>query len=217
MADLATTPTPATAAPPPRGPAPSRGRRWSRVLAALAVVVLGVTTSWVAAPGWFVRLAPVGLGFAPGAPASVVEGFHGAAGTYVLGYAHDQYLDVDVTVANAGVLPVTVEEVGLDLPAVPLLVPADASAPGRLAPGEAGAAGLHLRFDHCEAYHEREAMVVEHAVVRVRVLGRTVTEQVRLDRPLMARSPMLWQCPDRTIDRGDDRRSVDGGFSRDVP
>lgn len=214
-----------TTAPPLEARAPDvaprtprdTGRR--RVLAAVVglTVVLGVLgVLWLAAPGALVRLAPASLQFEDGAPAAVVEGFGGPRGAYVVGYEHDTSLDVDVVLHNAGPLGVSVQDVHLDVQAAPLLVPAGTTAPGDIRPGGQAVGSMRLRFDNCEAYHEREAMLVEVIEVEARVLGRTVVEGVALDRPLMARAPMLWQCPDRTLDRSDDPRSQ-GAFSRDAP
>lgn len=183
------------------------------VVVGLAAVVVVV---WLAAPGALLRLAPASLQFEDGAPAAVVDGFGGPQGAYVVGYEHDTYMAVDVHLRNAGPVGITVHDVRLQLQAAPLLVPADSAAPGVIGSGDRGVAGVRVRFDNCEAYHEREAMLVEAVEVEARVLGRTVVEQVALDRPLMVRSPMLWQCPDRTIDRSDDRRP-EGGVSRDAP
>lgn len=184
------------------------------------VTVLGlavaVAIAWVVAPGALVRLAPASLQFENGAPTAVVEGFGGPQGAYVVGYEHDAYMGVDVQLRNAGPVGVAVHDVRLQLQADPLLVPADTTAPGTIPSGGQDVAHVQLRFDNCEAYHEREAMLVEAVEVKARVLGRTVVELVALDRPLMARSPMLWECPDRTIDRSDDTRS-DTGVSRDAP
>lgn len=223
MPDLLTA-HPTSAAPAADHAADRRSRRRGRwrttALVVVAALALGLAGMWAVAPGLLVRVAPVSLGFRDGAPAAVVEGFSGPAGAYVVGYEHDDYLDVDVAVANAGMVPIVVDGVELDLQTAPLLVPAEAAAPGAVPAGETAAGSVRLRFDNCEAYHEREAMVVDHVVVHARVLGRAVTERVALDRPLMARSPMLWQCPDRTIERYDDRRSEQastGGFRRDAP
>lgn len=213
--DLATAPD---QAPPTEAASavPSR-RAWRhRLLIGVVVLAVAVAVVWVAAPGTMVRLAPVSLQFGDGAPAAVVDGFGGPQGTYVVGYEHDTYVDVDVLLHNAGPIGVAVEQVRLDMQHAPLLVPADSTAPGGIPSGGHGVAGVELRFDNCEAYHEREAMLVEAVEVEATVLGRTVVERVALDRPLMVRSPMLWQCPDRTIDRSDDRRP-DGAFSRDAP
>lgn len=196
---------------------PSKRARWRRWTLAAAATLLAVLAGvWFATPGVLLRLAPVSLQFEDGAPAAVVDRFGGPNGTYVVGYEHDAYLDVDVRLHNRGPVGIAVDDVRLDLQAAPLLVPADADVPGPMSAGERAAAGVQLRFDNCEAYHEREAMLVEAVEVEARVLGRTVIERVPLDRPLMARSPMLWQCPDRTLDRSDDLRSQ-GAVSRDAP
>lgn len=182
-------------------------RRGGIAAVASLVAVAGV---WLGAPGLLMRIAPVSLQFDAAAPAIAVEGFDGPAGAYVVGYEHDTYLDVDVVVHNTGPAGVVVRDVRLDLQPAPLLVPAETTAPGEVDRGQDATAGMRLRFDNCESYHEREAMVVDSVEVEARVLGRTVVERVPLDRPLMARSPMLWQCPDRTLDRDDDRRPEDG-------
>lgn len=181
--------------------------------AAVALLVGGVaaTILWLAAPGLALRMAPVALAFEGGAPATVVDGLEGPQGAYVVGYEHDGYLEVELTLRNTGLVGVTVEDVTpvmQDMPLLALAEPADAVA---VPAGAAATTRLRFRFDHCEAYHEREAMLVHHLEVRARVLGREVVERVALDRVLMARSPMLWQCPDRTIDRSDDLRAPGRG------
>lgn len=192
------------------------GRR--RALAAVVglAVVIVVVVLWAAAPGALVRLAPASLQFEDGALAAVVDGFGGPQGTYVVGYEHDASLEVDVLLHNTGPVGIAVHAVRLDLQEAPLLVPAATTVPGDVPSGAQDVAAMRLRFDNCEAYHEREAMLVEAVEVEARVLGRTVVERVVLDRPLMARSPMLWQCPGRTLDRSDDTRG-EGAVSRDAP
>lgn len=227
MPDLATRPAAPPVEPPADTGAPARRRRpWLLVGVLLAAVVL--LAAWVVAPGALTHHGPVSLDFDRDAPAAVVEGLEGPAGAYVVGYEHDTYVDVTVAVPNRGPVAVEVLDVRPVLQDAPLLVPTEGWAPTadeRSTSGSAVTGAWRLRFDNCEAYHEREAMVVDRVEVASRVLGRVVVDEVALDRPMMVRSPMLWQCPDRTIDRGDDRRgsgpaparSFAPSLSRDAP
>lgn len=216
MPDLATRQVPPAAEPPAESGAPRRSRRpWVLVGVLLATAML--LAAWAVAPRALTRHGPVSLDFGPDAPATVVEGFGGPAGAYVVGYDHDAYLDVAVAVPTRAPFGVEVVDVRPVLQDAPLLVPTDVWDPARAGAGEAVTGAWRLRFDNCEAYHEREAMVVDRVEVEARVLGRVVVEEVALDRPMMVRSPMLWQCPDRTIDRQDDRRSSGPVFRQDAP
>lgn len=180
-------------------------RRTVAVAGAVAVVLLG-GLAVLLAPSLLVRVAPASLRFDEPGLATAVDGFGGPAGTYVVGYEHDAYLGVGIRVANRGPVALHVHGVRLASQAAPLLVPAGTGDPVTVAPGEVAWVEVDHRFDNCEAYHEREAMLVDEVELMVEVLGRTRVEAVPLDRSLMARSPMLWQCPDRTVDREDDRR-----------
>lgn len=190
-------PTPGTATP-------SR-RRWPRALAFAATVAI-VAVAVIAGPALLVDFAPASLRFGDGAPALAVDRFGGADGTYVVGYEHDQTMEMAVRLANSGPVGAEVTDVRLVAQSKPLLVHRPGVGPISVGVGDQEQFIVPVRFDNCEAYHEREAMLVDHVDVHVRVLGRTVVERVPLDRTLMARSPMLWQCPDRTIDRSDDLR-----------
>lgn len=195
---------------------PDRARRTRNVLLPIALVAVA-GLAWAAAPGALLRLSPVSLTFGQDAPAAVVEGFGGPRGAYVVGYEHDAYLDVGVRVADASLVDVEVLDVRPVLQETPLLVPVGGWTAAPDDPDRGTSGTWWVRFDNCESYHEREAMVLDRVEVEARVLGRTVVEEVALDRPLMARSPMLWQCPDRTIERGDDRRAAAGAFRRGAP
>lgn len=61
-----------------------------------------------------------------------------------------------------------------------------------------------IGFDGCDYFHERELQVFPTMTV---VTSDGGTTQVTFDRPLFVRSPMLWQCPDRRIDRWARNRS----------
>lgn len=61
-----------------------------------------------------------------------------------------------------------------------------------------------ITFDGCAYFHERELQVFPTMTV---VTPDGGTTQVTFDRPLFVRSPMLWQCPDRNIDRSANNRS----------
>jgi hypothetical protein len=193
-------------------------RRWLLAGLLLGVAAL-LAAAWTVAPGQLTRLGPVSLGFGDDAPATVVEGFEGPAGAYVVGYEHDTYVEMTVAVPNRAPVGLEVVDVRPVLQDAPLLVPTEGWAPAaeRSAAGETATGAWRLRFDNCEAYHEREAMVIDRVEVVSRVLGRLVVEEVALDRPMMVRSPMLWQCPDRTLDRQDDRRGGGPSFRRDAP
>lgn len=223
MPDLATRPTSDHPAPELGRDGPTEARlatRRARLTLLPVVLVALAALVWTVAPSLLLRPGPVSLGFGGDAPAAVVEGFAGPQGAYVVGYEHDAYLEVDVRVPRPGPFGAEVLEVQPVLQDAPLVVPV-----GGWSPAVASAtrsADQHegtwwWRFDNCESYHEREAMVVDRVEVEARVLGRTVVEEVALDRPLVVRSPMLWQCPDRTIERGDDRRSTEGFVRRGAP
>lgn len=61
-----------------------------------------------------------------------------------------------------------------------------------------------ITFDGCDYFHERELQAYPTMTV---VSADGGTTQLTFDRPLLVRSPMLWQCPDRTIDRDARNRS----------
>lgn len=61
-----------------------------------------------------------------------------------------------------------------------------------------------ITFDGCDYFHERELQVFPTMSVTT---ADGVTTRVTFDRPLFVRSPMLWQCPDRKIDRAAKNRS----------
>lgn len=203
-------PAPTTVADPPTGE-PERRPRPTRRRGRGGLALLAAAAAAIVALGWFgpvllVALAPVSVTFGEGAPALAVDRFGGPEGTYVVGYEHDQAMDMHLDLANTGLVGVEVLGVELVTQEAPLLVQQATTGPEELARGADGRFTLPVRFDNCEAYHEREAMLVEHVDVQLRVAGRDVVERVPLDRTMMARSPMLWQCPDRTIDRSDDLR-----------
>lgn len=160
----------------------------------------------VVGPGVLVDMAPASVRFGDGAPALAVDRFGGPDGTYVVGYEHEQAMTMTVTLTDTGLVGAQVTDVRLAAQASPLLVQDRPAEAGPLASGQHLRVEVPVRFDNCEAYHEREAMLVHHVDVHLRVLGRSIVERVPLDRPMMARSPMLWQCPDRSIDRSDDLR-----------
>ena len=165
-----------------------------------------VAVAAISGPGLLVDFAPASLRFGDGAPALAVDRFGGPEGTYIVGYDHDQTMERTVRLANSGLVDVEVTDIRLVTQSTPLLVPRPGVGPTSVGAGDEGPVTVAMRFDNCEAYHEREAMLVHQVDVHVQVLGRAIVERVPLDRTMMARSPMLWQCPDRTIDRSDDLR-----------
>ena len=63
---------------------------------------------------------------------------------------------------------------------------------------------LELTMDNCRYFHERELDMFT-GVHLVDADGDAT--EVLFDRPVLVHSPMLWGCPDRTVDRGDDFRT----------
>jgi hypothetical protein len=63
---------------------------------------------------------------------------------------------------------------------------------------------LQLTMGNCRYFHERELDMF--AGVHL-VAADGDTTELLFDRPVIVHSPMLWGCPDRSVDRGDDRRT----------
>lgn len=188
-------------------------RSSSAVPAALAVVLAVALSAWMAAPALGRLDGPVPLAFGPEVPSMELPGFgDDGRGSYVLAYEDGAYARITVPVRNDGPVAVTVTRARLSDAVAPLaqVVLAD-RLPLRLAAGESADVTLTTRLDNCDYYHERELQRYAHLLVDVEVAGRTVTRTVPLARPLLVRSPMIVDCPDRLIDRqAKDRRDLDG-------
>jgi hypothetical protein len=61
---------------------------------------------------------------------------------------------------------------------------------------------VHVRLDH-PVFRQREAQVqtMPGAIVTGHVLGRPTRDVVDFDHAVVAPSPMIVGCPDRTLDR----------------
>lgn len=174
------------------GPGRVRGTA-SRVLAVVGAVAVVVALVLLVAPGGQPVVRPVfddEVRVAESAWGD--EDALGAQGSWVLGYEDGTVVGLevpwdggDVTDARLGAGPV-------DLATV---VAADAAD---------GVLRLEVLLDGCEYFHEREMQVLPTITVTGVDGGTTV---LRLDRPLLVRSPMLWQCPDRLVDRQANDRS----------
>lgn len=193
---------------PRPAPAPARedrrgGRR--RVAVAAALVALLAAGAW-----WW---APVTARLGDGATAAFGAGArtaelaaYGEHGAHVLGYVDGDYTEVTVRVRNGALLPVTVRgarlsEEPLTLAPVLGVAAGERPLPVRLGRGEEVELELTVRFDHCDYYHERALEILPAVLVDVSVLGRPGTTEVTLDRPVLVRSPMIVDCPDRLLDR----------------
>lgn len=180
-----------------------RGRR--HVVGAVALAVL-LVWAWSAAP----RTVALGAGVTPvfgeHTRAVALEQF-GEGGSYVLGYEDGAYGEVQVPVRNGGPLPLTVQGARLTdeprtLAEVVAVTGADGSGlPLRLGPGQEAVLELTVRFDNCDYYHERALEILDGALVDVTVLGSAGTVTVAFDHPVLVRSPMIVDCPDRVLDR----------------
>lgn len=184
----------------------ARPRRRAVVVAVALSVVLALLATWWAAP------ALVDLGrdavpsFGDGTVAVELPQF-GEGGSYVLAYDDGGYAEVRIPVRNDGRLPVSLRGVRLTDQSRSLAEVVAAAAPGGaplpldLGPGQEAMLSLTLRFDNCDYYHERAMQALPAALVDVSVLGRAGVVEVPLARPLLVRSPMIVDCPDRVLDR----------------
>lgn len=196
-------PRPAPSAPPQeRTRLP---RRWL-VLGGVASLLIG---AYLLAPSAARLDAGAPPRFSAGAAVTVPS--YGDRGTHILAYTYGEAFTVAVPIVNRGVVPVTITEIRLAEQARPLVETASVTVDGgrlplTLWPGETAAVELRARFDNCRFYHEREMQTMRGAVVSGHVLGRPVTTTAEFDHDLVATSPMIVGCPDRTLVRGDDVR-----------
>ena len=151
-----------------------------------------------------------------------VEGFE-QAGTNVVRYTDGDYVTYAFTVRNTGPLGVTVT----DVPFPPetelrMLQPVSAGLAGSASadaedmrpfePFSLDAGGeqrviVQARLDNCEYYTERAVETLAGQALTYRVLGLTRTAEIAFDRPLLVRSPVIQRCPERTLDRSENRRT----------
>jgi hypothetical protein len=132
---------------------------------------------------------------------------YGLRGAHILGYEHGRAVELVVPVRNEGVLPVTVTSLDLGGGPAPLLAVGDVDGlPLSLGPGDSGTLTVHAVLTNCRYFHEREMHTYDGAVLGFRTLGRSSSELLRFDRPLMVKSPMLVGCPDRKLNRQAENR-----------
>ena len=147
--------------------------------------------------------------FAPDAEAVSLPTFEG--GTHALRYRHGETFAFSFPLHNDGVVPITVTAVTWDQGPKPLVeVQAVAlgsvALPARLGAGSTAEVHVTARYGNCRYYHEREAASLAGVTVTARALGTRVRRDVAFDHPLVVRSPMIVDCPDRTLVRDDDAR-----------
>jgi len=181
----------------PRGGRRRRTAPW--LLAAAGLVV-----------GWALLPATVGIAdeVAPELPvdAGLFVPEYGEDGTYGLHYRHHETVTITVPVHNGGPLPLRVDRVHLDNPALPLLVPVGDNLPVSVGPGGDADVALTFRFDNCRYYHERSAQTWDHVVVEGSVLRRGFSTEAALAFPIALHGQVINNCPDRTLTRGDEVR-----------
>jgi hypothetical protein len=202
---------PATEAALRREPPSAAGTVDDRRRPGRSALVVVVVLTLLAAGGWWWAPVAVDLGedvatqFGSEAPSAELAAY-GERGAHVLGYVDGTHTTVTVVLSNLGPLPVTVHGARLSEEPFTLVAVVGASAGERALPvtigrGESLALDLTVRFDHCDYYHERALEVLPSMLVDVSVLGRSGTTEVTLDRPILVRSPMIVDCPDRLLDR----------------
>lgn len=179
--------------------------RWF-VLGAVLLLVIG---GYFAAPHlvWLTAGAPPS--FSAGAVVTVPS--YGERGTHILAYEYGKEFTVRVPIRNSGIVPMTVTDVALTEQPRPLaetvaVTVAGERLPLTLWPGDTMRVELRVRFGNCRYYHEREMQNMSGAVVTGHVLGASAVATARFGHDLVAHSPMIIGCPDRTLVRGDDLR-----------
>jgi len=139
---------------------------------------------------------------------------YGPRGSVVVRYQHDRVVTLRFTIANGGVLPVTVSDVQpfptvLGLLTAETLTVGGKPLPVRLGPGDKAEVVVQGRFDHCEYFTEKAIDPYNGAVVTwgIGPLSRTTT--VAYSDTLLVRSPTILDCTDRVMDRSAKQRSED--------
>ncbi len=194
-------------APPP---SPHEPRSRSRYILWLSGLVALLGLLYVATVRTVTFDGDAAIRFAPDAEAISLPGFDG--GAHVAAYEHGGTVSFSFPLRNAGLLGVTVTGVRLDeddpYPLVTIehvTVDGD-DLPARVGRGHTARVDVTARYDNCRYYHERELELLAGATVDASVLGMGITRDVSFDHPLVVRSPMIVDCPDRTLTRDDDPR-----------
>ncbi|MBW3663760.1 MAG: hypothetical protein KY469_11725 [Actinobacteria bacterium] len=142
---------------------------------------------------------------------------HGGEVAYAFVVRNDGPVGITVTSVDAGVGERTLlSPYGVFVlpPGAPLdggeLEHGTAFTPFALGSGEERVIVVRGTFDNCEYFHERN--LEPHASIDIgyRMLGVPGNQRVEFDRDIVVKSPMIVGCPDRTLDREDDRRTDAG-------
>lgn len=170
-----------------------------RLGAALLVGVL-FAAWWLGAPALASVAAGSGVVFTDETE-DLVLGFYGPQGTHFVRYEDGAYAHATVTVVNRGRVGVTLDNFRFegDQLALATVVPENGGV--SIAPDSSADVELLIRFDNCEYYHEREVQVHDGVMADVRVLGRTTSQLVEFQHPVLVRSPTINRCPERYLDR----------------
>lgn len=116
---------------------------------------------------------------------------YGAAGSWIVVYDHGGHTVMEVPWSGGEVAGARLGEDEVHLMTVEGVEQTD------------DALLLDIGMGNCRYFHER-ALDIFTGVTLTLVDGGT--HHLTFDRPLLVKSPMLASCPDRTIDRADDRR-----------
>lgn len=139
---------------------------------------------------------------------------HGGEVAYGFVVRNDGPVGITITSVDAGVGELTLLStygVFVLAPGAPLdggdLEHGAAFTPFALGSGEERVIVVRGTFDNCEYFHERN--LEPHAGIDIgyRMLGVPGSQRVEFDRDIVVKSPMIVSCPDRTLDREDDRRT----------
>lgn len=137
-------------------------------------------------------------------------------------YDHDQPSAFAITLRNDGSVPITVTDIGIGVgerhlidPYGAFVLPAGADIGDgiegdllgefRLGAGEERVVVIRGVFDNCRYYNERNIDLRSEIEVEFRTFGVTNRQTLLFDRDLAVKSPMIVSCPERTINREDDR------------
>lgn len=158
----------------------------------------------------------------PQMQAVTVEEFD-EAGVHIVKYEHGDTVSYSFTVRNTGPVGITVTGVPLPeererrlLQPVAATLPPGSSAdnsgmtpfkPFALGAGKAQQIVVQGRFDNCEYYTERAVEVVDGQTIEFRLAGVPRTATVPFERDLVVKSPVIKDCPERTLDRSEHRRT----------
>ena len=183
---------------------------WLRWVAAGGALLAALAVSgYLALPS----LARFAGGIEPVLPASAHVSLptFGERGTDLLAYRYGESFTMTLPLVNDGLVPVTVTDVRLTdeprpLAEVTAVTADDTALPVTVTAGETRRVELTVRFGNCRYYTERETQEYSGAVVDGSVFGRGMRLTAGFRHELVAASPMIASCPERTLRRDDDVR-----------